>query len=406
VHIKPQQLQHHQHIRIQHGQPTNAQQQHSAGPVATAGAPGIPHQALLHRPFGAVGTVGPQHQVNNQRFPGPIQRPPPSGVMPNMPQNVLQHQPRPMQQHRPIRQQVPRMPHNVQKPPLLSTRPPMPQQMQTGQQQNPTQTHFKALQHQKMLEETRMFFAAQDQQVKMKTQQQSSDAVNQQQIQKQGQQPQQPNMKQVNAPIKQGQDPKIPPQNSRPPMQPKQSPIAPLSGAHHHNKPPRMTQDKSKQSNQEKKDKKEENKSHIIELPRKKPQDSGNKLKQGKPDMTKGDDTVQTSRSDGKAPINKRGGPIRIAPMIQKPLPPGGRVNRPNKPRQPFNKNTPQNAQPNRPKAETTSSSAARASSGTSSSTSAVSTKVADTPLPKGSTLEESSPKEAKEVKPVLTTTS
>lgn len=394
VHIKPQQLQQHQPIHMQQGQP-NQQQQHNAAHIAAA--PGIPPQALLQRQYGAVGTVGSsQHPVNNQRFPGPIQRPPSSGMIQGMPQNVLQHQPRPIQQPRSVRQQVPRLPHNMPKPPLLSTRPPMPQQMQAGVQQNP----FKALQHQKMLEETRMFFAAQGQQVKMKSQQQSSETenVNQQLIQKQGQPQQQSNVKQIHSQTKQGQDSKMVSQNSRQTVHVKQVPLAPSSGAHHQNKPPRMSQDnKSKQSNQDKKDRKEENKSHIIELPRKKPQDSGNKSKQIKTESTRQEDINPMSKPDVKTTGNKRG-PIRIAPMIQKPTQGNGRGNRMNKPRQPI-KNTSQSVQPNKPKTEAASPAVPRAATGATTSTATVSTSKAINETVPSTKLEETSPKESKDIK-------
>lgn len=392
VHIKPQQLQQHQPIHLQQAQPGHSQQQHNPTHIAPTGGPAIPPQALIQRQYGAVGTVRPsQHAVGNQHFPGPIQRPPSSGVLQTIPQNILQHQQNAVQQPRAIRQQVSRMPHSIQKPPMMSNRPPMPQQV--GGQQNP----FKALQHQKMLEETRMFFATQEQQVKMKSQQQNIEAdkpnqLPQQQVPKQGQPFQQSNMKQMHSQAKQVQDSKM--QHSRQSLQQKQVPLAPASGVHHQNKPPRMSQDKTKQLNQDKKDKKEENKSHIIELPRKKPQDNSNKSKQTKMDSTKNEDTSQTSKQDGKPPINKRGGPIRIAPMIQKPPQGGGRGNRPNKPRMPL-KNTNTSVQANKPKAEVPSTRSATGTTATATVNKPASETAASS---KGKDPKESSPKESGDV--------
>lgn len=424
VHIKPQQLQQHQAMNIRaQGQPNQlpSQQQHN---VPHMPASGVPHQ-MIPRQYGHVGPSQPS--VGNQRFPGPIQRPPTSVALQGMPPNISQHQPRPIQPPRPIRQVAPRMPH-TQKVPILSTRPQFqPPVVPVSSQSN----QFKAMQHQKMLEETRMFFAS-DPQSRQKSQASvnetgSSNELKGQNLQQQGQKqgqvfpqtyakqqmPMQPMVpKHQNAPMQEGI--KMLPQH-RQSLQHKQVPLAPTSGVHHQNKPPRMSQEnKPKQTSQDKKDKKEENKSHIIELPRKKPQENMNKPKPNKMDSSKSEDTKQANRMDGKPNANKRSGPVRIIPMVQKPTPGGGRPTRPAKPR-PQVKNTNVSVPQNKPKTDGTAATAATTVATGAPSTATTST---TTPKPpndavvssKGKDLEESSPKDSEEVKatvnPLTTMTS
>jgi hypothetical protein len=235
----------------------------------------------------------------------------------------------------------------------------------------------------------------------------SKGQLPQQQMVKQGQSFQQPLLKQQ-MPMQQAMTkhqnipmqevPKMTSQHPRQSVQHKQVPLAPTSGAHHQNKPPRMSQEpRPKPTSQDKKDKKED-KSHIIELPRKKPQDNSNRSKPTKADSSKSEDAKQASRTDGKPSANKRSGPIRAPPMIQKPPPGGGRGSRPNKPRPPP-KSTGTSVPGNKPKTDTTSATTTVATEATTATTTTSKPPNEAIVSSKGKDLVEPSPKDSEEVK-------
>ena len=156
-----------QPVGIQHAlpiRPQGQQQQQAVSPLSGAAATILPNPAVmaaamprqLIRTAGLspIGVGGAQSSVPNaQRFPAPIQRPMSASLMHGVPHVPALRGPRPQTtppQMVPTKQQ------------MVSNRPQMPQP--SAPHQNPGAAAFKIEQHQKMLEQTKMFFAQQGQQ--------------------------------------------------------------------------------------------------------------------------------------------------------------------------------------------------------------------------------------------------
>ena len=286
---QPVSLQHTLQISPQGGQQQQGVNQLSSGATAILSnqavvAATLPKQIIRTAGLGSVGMTGAQPTAAGaQRFPGPIQRPMPASLIHSLPHMQAPHGPRaqtvPVQMAPPMKQQI------------MSARPQMPPPPPPPPQQDPATAAFKSEEHDKMVEQTKMFFAQHELQQQQRT----------------------------------------PHQNTQSDQLLKVTPAGTNTQGSMSTDNVEVASEKSKPL-----EKKEETKSHIIELnSRMRKPTSEQAAKASKTTKPEDNSKDKTSKQDGKGTVNKRGGPVPITPLPQqRPLSARNRPN-PNRSRGP-----------------------------------------------------------------------